>query len=66
MIGQIMKSFQRWYEIKTLQSDIAGYEDDQYTLKILGLTASPAYKMIEDMRQEAKSRLYLLQRSNPA
>ena len=66
MIAEFFKSIRRWYDIKVLKADIAGYEDDQYTLELLGMTASPAYQQIEELRQEARTRLYLLQRGNPA
>lgn len=55
-----------WWRIMSLRADIAGYEDDLETLRLLDLRGTRTERLIIDAIAEARSQLYLCTRRHPA
>ena len=67
MIAGTINRLRRWYRAFVLRADIAGYEDDLHTLRLLGMRGSKSEALILEAIAEAKAELYLCTRmASPA
>jgi hypothetical protein len=62
VIRAAIASISRWFRIKSLQSEICGYDEDLQTLRELNMINSKAFMLIEERRDIAQHELYLVSR----
>jgi hypothetical protein len=66
MIRRLIARFNRWVHIATLYADIAGYEDDLATLRLLGHRGTASERIIIKIINDLKHELYLATRKADA